>query len=152
MVALFRSQDLWAGILFVVAGTAAVVLGGDYSMGSSLRMGPGYFPRALGYLLIGIGVAVALSGIRRSAARIDSARPGLAVILVPAAVALFAALLEPIGLPGALIVLTVLGAGACRELRPLEIACMAIGLAVSFTVVFIALLGLPFQIWPWFLR
>ncbi len=127
MVALLRSQDLLAGILFVVAGATAVVLGGEYSMGSSLRMGPGYFPRALGYLLISIGVAVALSGIRRSAFRIDMARPGLAVVLVPAAVALFAALLEPIGLPGALIVLTVLAAGACRELRPLEIACMAIG-------------------------
>ena len=152
MVALLRSQDFWAGILFVVAGAVAVVLGSEYSMGSSLRMGPGYFPRALGYLLIGIGVAVALSGLRRSAPRIDMARPGLAVVLVPGAVALFAALLEPIGLPGALMVLTVLGAGACRELRPLEIACMAIGLAVSFTVVFIVLLGLPFQIWPWFLR
>ena len=47
-----RPKDLYAGLIFVAFGTAAIVIGNNYALGSAARMGPGYFPRMLGILLI----------------------------------------------------------------------------------------------------
>lgn len=152
MVSHLRSQDLWAGILFVVAGAVAVVLSSEYPMGSPVRMGPGYFPRALGYLLVVIGALVILTGLRRSAAKIELNWPWLILILIPGSIAAFAAVLQPLGLPAAVILLTVIAAGASHELRIVEALAMAVGMAGLFTIVFVKLVGLPPEIWPFFLR
>ena len=48
-------KDFWAGVLFVAVGIAAIVLGSRYNLGTAARMGPGYFPRILGMLLILLG-------------------------------------------------------------------------------------------------
>ena len=49
-------KDFWAGILFIAFGTAAIAIAVNYPVGTAGRMGPGYFPRGLGILLILIGV------------------------------------------------------------------------------------------------
>ena len=52
-MALIRNpKDFWAGVLFVAFGTAAMVIGGATRWARAARMGPGYFPRMLGFLLI----------------------------------------------------------------------------------------------------
>ena len=56
-MALIRNpKDFWAGVLFVAFGTAAIVIAPSYPLGTAARMGPGYFPRMLGILLIVLGV------------------------------------------------------------------------------------------------
>ena len=48
-------KDFWSGVIFVIFGLAAVIIGRDYSMGTAGRMGPAYFPTILGGLLVLIG-------------------------------------------------------------------------------------------------
>jgi hypothetical protein len=59
----FRSnhQDFWAGLMFLGLGALAVYLSRDYPLGRAMRMGPGYFPTYLGWLMITVGAIVAAS-------------------------------------------------------------------------------------------
>ena len=41
-------QDLYSGLLFIAIGAATVLIAVNYQVGQAERMGPGYFPRALG--------------------------------------------------------------------------------------------------------
>ncbi len=41
----FRSnKDFWAGLMFAGTGAAAMFIARNYPFGTTLRMGPGYFP------------------------------------------------------------------------------------------------------------
>ena len=52
MMSIRNPRDFWSGVLFVALGIATIVLSSKYTLGSSARRGPGYFPRILGILLI----------------------------------------------------------------------------------------------------
>jgi hypothetical protein len=45
-------KDLLAGAVFVAFGLAFAVTSTTYEVGSPLRMGPGFFPLALGGILV----------------------------------------------------------------------------------------------------
>lgn len=51
-----NKQDAWASALLCALGLFVVVHGSSYSLGTLSRMGPGFFPVALGVLLIFLGV------------------------------------------------------------------------------------------------
>jgi len=52
-------RDYYAGALMVLIGLVAAVDSRHYTMGSLRQMGPGYFPVALGALLIFLGILIA---------------------------------------------------------------------------------------------
>ena len=55
-MAVVRSpKDLVAGLMFIAVGIAAIVIASNYTLGTAARMGPGYFPRILGILMIVLG-------------------------------------------------------------------------------------------------
>jgi hypothetical protein len=54
-------RDYYAGGLMVLIGLFTVLVGRHYELGTLTRMGPGYFPVVLGFVLIGIGVMIALT-------------------------------------------------------------------------------------------
>jgi len=51
-------KDFFGGALMVLIGVATVVGGARYSIGSLNRMGPGFFPVAVGALLALVGLAI----------------------------------------------------------------------------------------------
>ncbi|ETD72855.1 membrane protein [Pelistega indica] len=60
-----NQQDFWSGLMFIGLGSAfALIAEQNYDMGSSVRMGPGYFPFLLGCLLAILGAFVTLSSLR----------------------------------------------------------------------------------------
>ena len=54
-----QRRDYYAGALMVLLGGGAAVIGSRYALGSLTRMGPGFFPTALGILLAGLGIVIA---------------------------------------------------------------------------------------------
>jgi len=56
---LAQRRDYYAGALVMLLGAGAAVVGSRYEIGSLTRMGPGFFPTALGILLAFIGVLIA---------------------------------------------------------------------------------------------
>lgn len=52
------NKDYYAGALMIVIGLAAVIQGRQYPIGTLSRMGPGFFPVALGAILAFTGLAI----------------------------------------------------------------------------------------------
>ncbi|HZE11886.1 MAG TPA: tripartite tricarboxylate transporter TctB family protein [Burkholderiales bacterium] len=53
-----NGKDFWAGLMFVAFGVAFMLVSRNYAMGTSVRMGPAYFPTMLGGLLAVLGGVV----------------------------------------------------------------------------------------------
>ena len=41
-------KDFWTGVMFIAFAAVAMAVARDYSLGTAVRMGPGYFPLVLG--------------------------------------------------------------------------------------------------------
>ncbi len=141
-------QDLLAGLLFVAFGSAALWFGQSYAFGSATRMGPGYLPNVLGWLLVGLGIFIAVRAFVLSGVPIPRIHLRPQVMIIAALVA-FALLVERLGLMAAAAAVVVLGSLASREVRPLEIVVIAVITAAAAVGLFIKLLGQPMQPWAW---
>lgn len=152
MSAIRNPKDFWAGLIYLVAGLAAVHIAQDYAMGSAVRMGPGYFPKVLGSVLALIG----LIALVRSFLRPGEAIGRLAwreTLLVLGATFLFGLLVRGAGLAISLLVLVTVSAYASRQFRWRPTLFLAFGLALFSVLVFIKGLGIPLPLWgSWFAR
>jgi len=54
-------RDIYAGALIVMIGALLAWKAPDYQIGTLAHMGPGFMPMVLGVLLIGLGLAIAVS-------------------------------------------------------------------------------------------
>jgi hypothetical protein len=141
------NQDVIAGLMFVVIGAFFLWFGRGYEVGTSLRMGPGYLPNLLGWLLVALGALVASKGALAAGLKIDSwaLRP---LILVPAAFLLFAFTIERFGLIAAALVSMICAAASSREFRVKEQVMVAAASAIGAAWLFIYELQLPMRYWP----
>jgi hypothetical protein len=144
-----NEKDFWAGLMFIVIGIAFMVVSQNYAMGSSVRMGPAYFPSVLGgiQLLLGLVVFVRsfLSKVENGKINTLHLRP-LFVILF--SVVLFGLLLKPAGLVIAILALIMVSAFGGNDFRFKEILILTFFLVIGSIVVFYYGLGLPFNLWP----
>src|SRR5262249_59907775 len=56
--------DMLAGLLFIAVAVLGLWISRDYPIGTALRMGTGYVPRLLCWLLLGLGAVVLVQGLR----------------------------------------------------------------------------------------
>lgn len=135
-------KDFWSGVIFIAVGAGVAFLARAYPMGTTMRMGPGYFPAVLGVLLALLGIFVVLRSFARPGAPLG--RPAFGPIaLVLGSIVLFGLLLRPLGLVGAILLLVMASARASRRFRWPAAAGLAVGLAVGCAILFVRLLGLP---------
>jgi putative tricarboxylic transport membrane protein len=59
-------RDVLAGLLFIAVAVLGLWLSRDYPIGTALRMGTGYVPRLLCWLLLGLGAVVLVQGLREA--------------------------------------------------------------------------------------
>ena len=144
-------KDFWAGVLFALVGAGAIVWGSRYNLGTAARMGPGYFPRALGILLILLGVIIALRGLRTDGLRI-TAWNLRATGIVLGSVVLFGLIVNFVGLAVSTVILIVLASAASTEFRWKEALASGVFFATLAVCVFILGLKLQLPIWPTFLH
>jgi hypothetical protein len=145
MPLLLRNKDFWSGAMLVAIGVAAVAIARGYPMGTSLRMGPAYFPTMLGGLLVLGGVYLVFKGFRST----DFIEPGWslrALIVVPLTLVVFGVLMDRAGFIPALVVLILGSAAAGREFRLVEMLLFTAGLTIMCIAVFIWGLGLPYPL------
>jgi hypothetical protein len=147
MPAIRNPKDFWSGALFIAVGIAAIVLGSHYALGTAARMGPGYFPRILGILLIALGAILALRATRTRGDPIARVhwRPTLIVL---GSVVLFGAIVRPLGVALSTVILIVTSSAASREFRPREALIAGVVLAALAVGVFVVGLQLQLPIWP----
>jgi hypothetical protein len=147
MIRIRSPKDFCAGLLFIAIGAAAIVVASAYPLGTAARMGPGYFPRMLGILLIGLGALLALRGARLVGAPL-SAWQWRPLVTVLGSVVLFGAMVTHAGLVLSTVVLIVLSSSASREFRPREALVSGVLLSALAVGVFVIGLNLQLPIWP----
>jgi hypothetical protein len=160
-----KYQDFVAGSLFCLTGLATLAGSSSYPMGTTMRMGAGYFPQLLGGLLAALGAAVLTRALWQLIRAGKSEHPPLLamlktslralsfpvlrpVALVGVGVLAFAALLGSIGLAGATLLLVTISGAAHHESRLIELLVLGVGLSVFGIGVFVWGLGLPLPILP----
>jgi hypothetical protein len=142
-------KDFWSGLLCVGAAAAFVMQARGLPMGTASRMGPGYFPTMLAYVLAGVGVILIARSFVRTGERVPRLHLFPLAVLV-AAILLFGALIDWLGLAIAGAVLAVAGARAGPEFRTKEALVLAVALVAFSVAVFAYALGLPLKVWPSF--
>jgi hypothetical protein len=149
---------LVAGALILALGAFVTWRSTGFELGTPRRMGPGFFPLMLGILAMLIGCAImiveALGGRRRNPADGTPAADETAdarrihwrpLVLVPLSIAAFAWLMENAGLVWAVCALVVIAGLAEPRPRPIMLALLALGTVVGVWLIFVAGLGLPFD-------
>ncbi|MGE0315362.1 MAG: tripartite tricarboxylate transporter TctB family protein [Lautropia sp.] len=142
---LLHNRDVLAGLLFVGIGVAGFVGALSYPYGNVQEMGPGYFPRVLGLILVGFGLVTAYRGLR-SGERVDGSWGWMPLFLIALALVAFGWLMERVGLVPALIVLIVTSARAGRAFHWREVAVLSLVLCVMALAIFVWGLGLPYPL------
>ena len=140
-----RNRDFWSGLMFFVVGAVAVFVAREYPFGKALRMGAGYFPTLMGWILILFGIYIMAKGLRRSE-KIQGSWSIRAMIVLPVTIGLFGALMERAGFIPALALLTFGSAAASKEFRWGEVLLLTAILTGLSLAVFIWGLGLPFPL------
>jgi putative tricarboxylic transport membrane protein len=140
-------QDFAAGLLFMGLAGFALWIARDYPVGTAVRMSSGYFPRLLCFLLMAIGIFVTLRALKRDGPAIARVlfRP---LVLVTAAVVIFAYTIQTLGVVAATVLLVLIGGYASPRVRLVEMAAAAVVLALLTVAIFIWGIGLPIPVWP----
>jgi uncharacterized membrane protein YidH (DUF202 family) len=126
----------------------------DYPIGTVSRMGTGYMPRLLLWILLGLGGLILASGLwradRLSEADASGGTAWRPVVFVTLSLVVFGFSLERLGLVLSVVLLTGIGAAAGRGMRPLETAIATIVLIALCWLIFIVGLSLTIPVWPQF--
>jgi hypothetical protein len=145
-----HQKDFWAGVLYMAFGIAAIGIALDYPLGTANRMGPGYFPRGLGTLMIVLGLILVLRSfkLKGEPIRFPSFKP---LLIVLGSVVLFGLVAPKGGLVLATIVLIIASSTASHEFRWKEAVIASLILAVFTVIAFAYGLKLQLPIWPAFI-
>jgi hypothetical protein len=146
MIRIKKPQDLGAAILFILLGCIALWVGKDYRYGTLARMGPGFFPLTLSWLLIGFGIVIgALSFAFEEGPKVN--RPnwrGLALVIV--AILLFGFMINNIGLLIAGFIVPLVAAFATPEVHRKEAIILSALLSIACVLVFVYGLRQPIPV------
>ena len=144
-LALRNNKDFWAGMMFLWTGAGAMFVARHYPFGTTLSMGPGYYPMVLGGMLILFGLVITFRGLRRNE-KMQGPWSLRALIVLPLSIVAFGILMKPAGFIPALAVLVFVSAASGREFRFKEVLLLAVFLIVLSVVLFIWGLGLPYPL------
>lgn len=146
-------KNFAAGLLYIAAGLAFAIGATNYTLGSPERMGPGYFPFWLGILLAIIGAVVLAGSLGRRVQREALPRFHLKTLgWILGAVALFGALLQPLGLIVSLLAVVIVSSMASHEFGWKGALLNAVFLLVVCQGAFVYGLGLQLPLWPAFMN
>jgi hypothetical protein len=140
-----NNKDFWAGMMFFGIGTGAVVIARDYPFGTTLRMGPGYFPIVLSGILIVFGLFIMLKGLRKNE-KLRGNWSMRALVILPLSIVVFGIMMDLAGFVPALALLIFLSAASGRNFKFKEIVVLTLILSVVSVAMFIWGLGLPYAL------
>ncbi len=129
------SKDFLSGLMFIAFGLIALYFGQKLALGTPVRMGPGYVPRMLSLILLGLGVIICIVALVAGSEPVEKPK-WKPITLVTIGVVCFALLFERAGLLPALVVLILIASLANDEFKIVEVIGNMVVLAALCTVVF----------------
>lgn len=148
MIRITHPQDFWSGLLFMAFGAAGAWFSREFVFGTLTNMGPGFLPVVLSWLMIAVGALVTARSfaLRGPAIQPSAGRPQILIIV---AIALFALLIERVGLLPTVFVVLLVASYASAEVRLWDSILLAAGMSVACYLVFVRMLSLPLNPIAW---
>ena len=143
---LVERADLWSGLLFVALGALVLWIGADYPQGVPRRIGPGYVPRLLGVLMLGLGGFLAVRSLWAHEP-IDTTIAWRPAACVLGSVVAFALVFEASGLVPAILVTVAIANYAVPDNRWTTAVGLGTVLALFAWALFVKGLRLPLPVW-----
>lgn len=141
--------DACAGVLFVLAGLFFAYQSLGMELGTSLRMGPGYFPLVLAGVLMLLGVTVLIKAVRNQAEPIGPIAFRGIFLILPAPI-FFGLTVRGLGFVVSLFLTALIASFASQKMKPGRAVLLAFAVTIFSTLVFSYALGLPFRRFgPW---
>lgn len=136
-------RDLVGGLVLLAIGAYFSVEAVRLGIGTTRRMGAGYFPLLGGLFTMLTAVFVtAMAFVRSGAIERPSWRPFLTIL---ASIAVFILVMPRAGLIPAIVATVLVAACADRMSRPIPALLLAVGLSLGAWLIFILGLGLPIR-------
>lgn len=131
----FLSKDFLSGLLFIAFGLTALYFGRNLATGTTVRMGPGYVPHMLSYIMLVLGFIIAVL------AMIYGGEPAEApqwkpITMVTIGIVVFALLFETTGMFPALVALILISSWGGDEFKLWEVIGNIIVLTILCILVF----------------
>lgn len=141
----FLTKDFLSGLMFIAFGLVALYFGRHLAIGTAVRMGPGYIPRALALILLGLGGLICVLALVTGSEAVEAPR-WKPITLVTIGIVCFALLFESAGLLPALVVLVAISSFAGEEFKFGEVLLNMAVLAVLCVIVFKFGLGMNISV------
>lgn len=138
-------RDIIGGCLIMACGVFTALYAQNYSVGDISRMGPGYFPAALGVILTVLGILITVIALFRKGAKITIHWRGAFWIILSLIV--FSFTLERIGLVLSTVACTMISTVATSLSIKTRIYVSLTITAITFFIFYIGL-RMSLTIWP----
>jgi hypothetical protein len=139
------SKDFLSGVMFIAFGLAALYFGRNLQMGTTVRMGPGYVPHMLAYIMMSLGGIITVVALVTQGERTEAPK-WKPITMVTIGIVCFAALFERAGLLPALVALVLIASLGGEEFKLTEVLGNMVALAVLCVLVFKVGLGMNISI------
>lgn len=140
-------RDFASGLIVAAFGAFFAVRAFlDLPIGTTFRMGPGYFPAAVGLLVIGLGLAIAMAGLRNGPAEKLSPIRLRGILFIALAILVFLFTVRGAGLVPAVAAAVVLARLADPESGLVGTLVLAAALCAFCAAVFVYGVGLPIPV------
>jgi len=138
--------DLIGGLLMMVIGVFVALYAQQYQFGTPARMGPGFFPQLLGWILVGLGLMIAVPAWFRGgeAPQVQWKNALFAV----SALLIFAVLLRPGGLLLATFSAAFVASLADNRSALLGRLLISAGVTALASLIFVGGLRMALPLWP----
>ena len=143
-------QDFYGGLTLIALALFAIWAGSDLPGQHGFSFGPGTAPRIFASLLAVAGAIVAAGGLMADGPKIE----GFAIrgpALICAGILFFSLAIRPLGLIATSYVTFMITIMATPEIRWRESLIAAAVMTAFCVALFVYLLQLPFDLWPWFM-
>ena len=131
----FLSKDFLSGVMFIAFGLTALWFGRNLATGTTVRMGPGYVPHMLSYIMLVLGFIIAVLAL------IYGGEPAEApkwkpITMVTIGIVVFALLFETTGMFPALVALILIASWGGDEFKLWEVIGNIVVLTILCILVF----------------
>lgn len=137
----FLSKDFLSGVMFIAFGLVTLYFGRSLAMGTAVRMGPGYVPHMLAYILLVLGLIISGIAALKGSELVEAPRLR-PVAMVTIGVVVFGLLFERTGMLPALAALVLLASFGGDEFKLTEVLGNIVVLAILCILVFKVGLGM----------
>ncbi len=129
------SKDFLSGVMFIAFGLVALWFGRHLQMGTTVRMGPGYVPHMLAYIMLGLGFIIAVVALYTGGEQVEAPkwRP---ITMVTIGIVAFALLFETTGMFPSLVALVLIASLGGDEFKLTEVIGNIIVLTILCILVF----------------